>query len=107
MEMQMLTFLFTDIADSTRLWQEFPKEMGSALTAHDEILRSSIPEHRGQIVKSTGDGVHATFERVVDAATAAVAVQKQLMAYPWQSTGPLRGRMGLHTGDADYRDGDF
>lgn len=69
----MLTFLFTDIADSTRLWQDYPEDMSHALAAHDEILRSLIAHHQGRIVKSTGDGVHATLERVGDAA-AAVAV---------------------------------
>lgn len=101
------TFLFTDIADSSRLWQEFPKEMSQALTAHDDIMHRLIPQYKGQIVKSTGDGVHATFERVTYAAQAVVAVQEQLRDYPWQETGPLWVRMGLHTGDAESRDGDY
>jgi len=103
----ILTFLFTDIAGSSRLWQEFPKEMGVALAAHDNILHRLIPQHKGQIVKSTGDGVHATFDRVTNAAQAVVAVQKQLLEHSWQETGPLLVRMGLHTGDAEFRDGDF
>ena len=101
------TFLFTDIADSSHLWQEFPKEMSQALTAHDDIVHRLIPQFKGQIIKSTGDGVHATFDRVANAAHAVVAVQKELRDYPWQETGPLHVRMGLHTGDAESRDGDF
>jgi class 3 adenylate cyclase len=101
------TFLFTDIADSSRLWQEFPKEMSQALAVHDDILQRLIPKFEGQIVKSTGDGVHASFDRVSDAAQAGVAVQQELLDYPWQETGPLLVRMGLHTGDAEARDGDY
>ncbi len=103
----MQTFLFTDIADSTLLWQRFPEAMSRSLAAHDAILARLIPEHRGRIVKSTGDGVHAAFDQVRQAALAAVAVQQALAEQHWKETGPLQVRMGLHTGDAEQRDGDY
>ena len=103
----MQTFLFTDIADSSRLWQQYPQEMSRALADHDRILKRVIERYNGRIVKSTGDGVHAAFERIADACWAAVAAQQELSAHPWEETGPLQVRMGLHTGEAERRDGDY
>ena len=57
-----VTFLFTDLEGSTRLWQEFPDTMQSALARHDELVRGAIEQHRGYVVKTTGDGFHAAFE---------------------------------------------
>ena len=56
-----VTFLFTDIEGSTRLWEEHPEAMRPALARHDEILRDAIEAHGGHVVKTTGDGVHAVF----------------------------------------------
>lgn len=103
----MLTFLFTDIAGSSTLWQQHPHAMRAALAAHDEIVQAAISFHQGTIVKSTGDGFHAAFDQVADAAAAAVDIQNGLAAHPWQETGPLSIRIGLHTGDAEARAGDF
>ncbi|HUF38873.1 MAG TPA: adenylate/guanylate cyclase domain-containing protein [Anaerolineales bacterium] len=103
----MLTFLFTDIAGSSSLWQSHPQAMRGALAVHDDIVRFAITDHHGTIVKSTGDGFHAAFDQVADAAAAALEAQKNLAAYPWTETGPLPVRMGLHTGDAEARAGDY
>ena len=54
-----VTFLFTDLEGSTRLWQEHPEAMKDALARHDEILREAIGVHGGHVVKMTGDGAHA------------------------------------------------
>jgi len=56
-----VTFLFTDIEGSTRLWEEHPDAMRDALARHDEVLREAIEAHRGYVVKTTGDGFHAAF----------------------------------------------
>ena len=56
-----VTFLFTDLEGSSRLWEQHPDAMGDALARHDAILRSAVAAHGGQIVKTTGDGVHAVF----------------------------------------------
>src|SRR5438477_139489 len=102
-----VTFLFTDIEGSTRLWQEVPEAMNLALARHDEILRSAIGAHRGHVVKTMGDGFHAAFGAAHDAIDAAVAAQRVMLAERWEATGPLRVRMGMHTGPADIRDGDY
>jgi class 3 adenylate cyclase len=56
-----VTFLFTDIEDSTKLWEQHPQAMRAALAHHDSILREAIESHNGHIIKTTGDGVHAVF----------------------------------------------
>jgi predicted ATPase/class 3 adenylate cyclase len=102
-----VTFLFTDLEGSTRLWQEHPEAMKDALARHDEILRDAIAAHEGHVVKTTGDGVHAAFASAADAVGAARDAQLALARPSWDSTGPLRVRIGLHTGQAEVRDGDY
>jgi len=51
-----VTFLFTDLEGSTRLWEEHPDEMQAALARHDELLRAAIESCGGLVVKMTGDG---------------------------------------------------
>lgn len=103
----MQTFLFTDIEDSTRLWQQFPLQMSAAAALHDGICRDIIARHSGEVVKTTGDGFHASFDRAEDAAGAAVSLQNALREPDWGVTGELKIRMGLHSGEAERRDGDF
>jgi predicted ATPase/class 3 adenylate cyclase len=102
-----VTFLFTDLAGSTRLWEEHPEAMRDALARHDEIVRSAIESRGGQIVKTTGDGVHAAFPTAHDAIDAAVDAQRLLVDEHWAETGPLAVRMGIHTGETQERDGDY
>ncbi|HXY91424.1 MAG TPA: adenylate/guanylate cyclase domain-containing protein [Acidimicrobiia bacterium] len=102
-----VTFLFTDLEGSTRLWEVHRDAMQRALARHDEILREAITTHGGQVVKGTGDGVHAVFVTAIDAVDAAVAVQVALEDEEWESTGPLRVRMGVHTGRAELRGDDY
>jgi predicted ATPase/class 3 adenylate cyclase len=102
-----VTFLFTDLEGSTRLWEEHPAAMQAALARHDEILRGVIESHGGHVVKTTGDGFHAAFATADDGVRAAIAAQRVLAAHEWGETGELRVRMGLHTGAAEVRDGDY
>jgi predicted ATPase/class 3 adenylate cyclase len=103
----MQTFLFTDIEASTRLWEEYPDEMATALARHDAILTEAVDQARGKVVKTTGDGIIAVFDSVDDTVVGAIQAQKALRAETWGSTGPLRVRMGVHTGDSEARDGDY
>jgi predicted ATPase/class 3 adenylate cyclase len=102
-----VTFLFTDIEGSTRLWEEHPDSMRGALARHDELVRAAIEGHRGHVVKTTGDGFHAAFVTAGDAVDAAVEMQRALVAEEWSTTGPVRVRVGVHTGAAEIRDGDY
>jgi predicted ATPase/class 3 adenylate cyclase len=102
-----VTFLFTDLVGSTRLWQEHPQTMGAALARHDAILRDAVESHDGRVVKTTGDGVHAAFQIARDAIDSAVAAQRALLGETWGEPGDLRVRMGAHTGSAEQRGGDY
>ncbi len=101
-----VTFLFTDIESSTRLWEEDPEAMKAALARHDELLRDAIEAQGGHVVKSTGDGVHAVFTTAHDALSAAITGQQALHAEPWNMT-PIAVRMGVHTGETELRAGDY
>src|SRR5215468_8586240 len=102
-----VTFLFTDIEGSTRLWEEFPDAMRGALARHDAILRDGVAAHEGHVVKTTGDGIHAVFGTAHDAVDAAVVMQRGMAAESFGEIGRLRVRMGVHTCEAEYRDGDY
>jgi len=102
-----VTFLFTDLEGSTRLWEQHPEEMKAALARHDEILRDTVESNGGHIVKTTGDGVHAVFAAAVEAASAALQAQRSLTAERWNLPEGVRVRMGIHTGEAELRDGDY
>ena len=100
-----VTFLFTDIEGSTRLWEDYPDAMPGAFVRHDAILRDAVESAGGHVVKTTGDGFFA--RRAEAALGAALAAQRALAAAGWGATGALRVRVGVHTGDAEFREGDY
>ncbi len=102
-----VTYLFTDVEGSTRLWELFPTEMQAALERHDEILRSVIEDSGGYVFSTAGDAFAAAFARAGDAFAAAGDAQRLLQAESWPGPTPLRVRMGIHTGEAQERDGDY
>ena len=102
-----VTFLFTDIEGSTRLWEQHPQAMSQALARHDAILVDVVKSSGGHVVKTTGDGLFAVFGRAESAISAALTAQRLLAGAAWDPTCELRVRMGLHTGDAEFRDGDY
>ena len=103
-----ITFLFTDIEKSTHLWETHPEAMNDALARHDELLRGAIEAHNGYIFRTVGDAFCAAFISAPDAIDAALAVQRALTAETWpDEVGELRVRIGLHTGSAIIRDGDY
>jgi predicted ATPase/class 3 adenylate cyclase len=94
----VVTFLFTDVEGSTRRWEADAEQMRAALAAHDEVLRTVIETSGGWLFKHTGDGVCAAFASPRSAVDAAVAAQRAL---------ELPVRMGIATGEAELRDGDY
>ena len=104
-----LTFLFTDIEDSTSAWIRNPDTMGAALARHDAIIEELVGQYGGQIVRPRGEGDSrfAVFSRATDGVAAACAIQIALLREPWPLVLPLRVRMAVHTGEADPRSGDF
>jgi predicted ATPase/class 3 adenylate cyclase len=102
-----VTFLFTDLKTSSSLWEEEPEGMRAALARHDSLLATAVAGRGGQVLKHTGDGVLAVFATADAAVAAAVDAQRALVDEDWGAVGSLRARMGLHTGVAEERDGDF
>ena len=96
-----VTFLFTDIEGSTRLWQEKPDAMSSANARHDAILREAIESNNGYIFQIVGDSFSAAFHNASDGLQAVVAAQRGLQTEEWGNTGTIKVRMGLHTGAAE------
>jgi class 3 adenylate cyclase len=103
-----VTFLFTDLEGSTRVWEEHPEEMRDALAHHDAILREAIESHGGAVFSEMGDGMAAAFGSAGDAVAAGLRAQLDLGAFAWGETGALRARMGLHADEAALRpDGQY
>jgi predicted ATPase/class 3 adenylate cyclase len=124
-----VTFLFTDVEGSTKLWERHPDQTRAALIRHDEIIEETVARYGGSIVRPRGEGDSrfAVFSRATDAVTAAAAIQQALYAEPWHalsskfevpgsiendlepgtSNFELKVRMALHTGEADLRQGDY
>ena len=101
-----VTFLFTDVVGSTRLWEHHPDLMRGALAHHDRILRDAIGSHSGHVFSTAGDAFSAAFGRATDAVRAAVTAQLALTELGAGSL-PVSVRMGVHTGVADERGGDY
>jgi TolB-like protein/class 3 adenylate cyclase/cytochrome c-type biogenesis protein CcmH/NrfG len=102
-----VTFLFTDIEGSTRLWATHHDAMRASLARHDALLRQSIEAHGGHVFKTGGDAFCAAFATAASAVEAAVAAQRALRAERWPEQAAIHARIALHTGAAEIRDGDY
>ena len=104
-----LTFLFTDVESSTRLWDLYPDQMREVLARHDAIISRSVQHHSGHVVKPAGggDSILAVFSRAPDAVAAALALQRALHHESWPPETPLRVRAAMHAGEAELRDDDY
>jgi predicted ATPase/class 3 adenylate cyclase len=96
-----VTFMFTDIEGSTKLWQQFPATMPAALTRHYEILNQAITSHNGHVFQIIGDAFCAAFAIALDGLEAALEAQRALRHEAWGDIGAIRVRMALHTGSAE------
>src|SRR4051812_17862161 len=81
--------------------------MRRALQLHDELLRSAIAAHGGYVFSTGGDSFAAAFSVVGEAVAAATEAQAGLGRAAWPGTARLHVRMGIHTGEATERDGDY
>ncbi|WP_309721132.1 tetratricopeptide repeat protein [Armatimonas sp.] len=102
-----VTFLFTDIEGSTKLWEAHPEAMQIALARHDALLRESIENANGYVFKTVGDAFCAAFTTATDALEATLAAQLALLVEPWPEQTLIKVRMALHTGAAESRDDDY
>lgn len=102
-----ISFLFTDIVGSSRLWEKFPQLMGAALARHDELIRNAAESNGGHVFKTVGDAFCVAFDAPQHAIMAAVTAQRALIVEDWSAIGELHVRMGIHTGVAEFRGGDY
>src|SRR5215212_7902918 len=102
-----VTFLFTDIEGSTKMWERDVRGMRAALTRHDEILNSAIETRGGFVFKTVGDAFCCAFSFAPEALGAAVSAQRALHDEEWEEGATIRARIALHTGAVEERSGDY
>src|SRR5262249_1472353 len=103
----VVTFLFTDIEGSTRLWEEDPDAMRRALAQHQSLLRRAFEANGGYVFNTMGDQFCVAFATAGGALSAALEGQRLLHAEAVRATPPLYARMALHTAVVQERDGDY
>jgi class 3 adenylate cyclase len=104
-----VTFLFTDVEGSTALWERHEALMRAVTARHDALLDALITQHGGHRVRERGEGdsLFVVFTHPTDAVGAALAMARAVLAEPWPGETSLRVRLGLHTGSAQLRAGDY
>jgi predicted ATPase/class 3 adenylate cyclase len=95
-----VTFLFTDIAGSTRLLRQDRQAYGVALTEHRRLLRAAFAAGGGREVDTQGDSFFVAFPTAGQALAAAAEAQRSLASQTWPDSMPVLVRMGLHSGEA-------
>jgi class 3 adenylate cyclase len=105
----IVTFLMTDVVESTPLWLASRASMYQAMRRHDQLLTSAIEANGGTVLKERGEGdsFFAVFPRATDAVVAAVEAQAAIQAEPWPERLALSVRMAVLTGEADAADRDY
>ncbi|WP_137146718.1 BTAD domain-containing putative transcriptional regulator [Mycolicibacterium sp. CR10] len=107
--MRAVTFLLTDIEGSTAAWEADADAMAAALARHDEIVEQVVTFRGGRLIKTRGEGdaTFSVFDRPSGAAAAAVELQEAIRRETWALAEPMRIRIALHTGEVEFRDGDY
>ena len=103
----VVTFLFTDIENSSGWWEARPGDMRASLAAHDALIAEVVSMHGGVVVKHLGDGCWAAFGSATNAATAAIDFQRRHQESASASDLHLNVRIGLHTGEAEPTGDDY
>jgi class 3 adenylate cyclase len=105
----VVTFLMTDVVESTPMWLQSRASMYQAMRRHDQLLTEAIEANAGTVLKERGEGdsFFAVFPRATDAVVAAVDAQRALQAEPWPDQLAFSVRMALLTGEADSADRDY
>ncbi|WP_442368494.1 BTAD domain-containing putative transcriptional regulator [Mycobacterium sp.] len=104
-----VTFLLTDIEGSTAAWEADADAMAVALARHDELIEQVVTSRGGRLIKTRGEGdaTFSVFDRPSAATAAAIELQEAIVGEPWTLREPMRIRVALHTGEAEFRDGDY
>ena len=104
-----LTFLFTDIEDSTRIWEQYPEQMRIAMARHDALIESAVEGQYGLLIRPRGEGDSrfAVFPQADDGIRSAIDILQKLAGGFSDLPMALKVRIGMHTGTADLRLGDY
>jgi DNA-binding NarL/FixJ family response regulator/class 3 adenylate cyclase len=102
-----VTFLFTDVEDSTGLVRELGDEYRRVVNDHRRLVREAVEERDGYEVDCRGDEFFLAFGRAQDAVAAAVGIQAAHRSHDWPPGRPVRVRMGIHTGRPAVEEGDY
>jgi class 3 adenylate cyclase len=103
-----VTVLFSDIEHSTELTERLGDQRWlEVLEGHNTVVRAQVAEYGGYEVKSQGDGFMVAFPSARQAVRCAVDIQRALARRAANGELPLRVRIGIHTGEAIQRKGDF
>jgi predicted ATPase/class 3 adenylate cyclase/DNA-binding CsgD family transcriptional regulator len=105
----IVAFVFTDLEDSTRRWEEDPEAMKADVARHLALVDDVVARHGGRraLEQGAGDSTVAAFTRASHALAAAVDLQAAMHQATWQGPDPLRVRVAVHAGevDVDHRGG--
>lgn len=101
LDLRSLTVLFTDLKDSTALYEEIGDVAAySLIQEHFEALSGVVRKHRGAVVKTMGDAVMATFSDPLDGLRAAVDMLRAVEPLGARRNRPVGLKIGLHEGPA-------
>lgn len=102
-------FLLTDVEGSTRLWDQAPEAMATALARHDRLIAGIVASHGGELVKQRGEGdsTFSVFADPVDALAASLGIQRALASEVWPEGAHLRVRIAIHAGPVEARGHDY
>ena len=105
----VITFCLSDIESSTSQWDHDPGAMAQALVRHDELIAEAVESRGGRFLKSMGEGnsTVSVFESASHALEAAIEATRALAAEPWPAGLRIVARFGLHSGEAEQRNGDY
>lgn len=103
-----VTIFFSDIEDSTTLNEHHGDDSWlRILNAHDKVVQEAVERNSGHVVKHQGDGFMVAFHDPASALNTAIAVQQEMAKPRRLRKDPIRVRVGIHTGVAVERDGDY
>ncbi|MEN8237938.1 MAG: BTAD domain-containing putative transcriptional regulator [Actinomycetota bacterium] len=99
-----VTFGFSDVEGSAKLWTAHRQHAAAALSRHDELVRAAVDDHGGYIFAAGGDSFGVAFHRAGDAVAWATQLQAATSSEPWPGGVKVRLRIGLHTGETEERE---
>lgn len=101
------TLLFSDVERSTEIVERNGSAGTEALLRHHEIVREAVEREGGHLFERIGDAAYAAYPEPIAAVRSAVEIHQRLAAADWGGVGRIRVRIGLDTGELQYRDGRY